>query len=195
MHRQQHQVGILDQLLHPRWEFGDCGPIQDPMISRNWEIDCLCRHELTLILVPWSIGVRFTNCNNSSLGSQDSRHEISATNVANRWNTESRISEVTSSELISSCLFDQSFQVTINLQNRLGLAGLDVGYGQSFLRVNSHGEVVVLLNHKSLNETIIVEVIIDLWVHDRVFGHSDRASLNEEGKHGQLRVLFFHFFP
>ena len=194
MHREQHQVRVLDQLLHSLRELSDCSAVQDSMVRRDREIDGLSRHELILVLVPWCICVRFANSDDSNLRSQNSRHKVSTTDVTNWRNTKGWIRKIIGCQFVCCSSLNQLLQISVNLQDRFVLNRFDIGYGEAIFWVDSYREVMVPLDHVSLDKAIHVKVIVNLRVYDRVLSHSDRACFDEEGQHGQLWMLFFHFF-
>lgn len=92
-------------------------------------------------------------------------------------------------------LVNQRLKFSVDLKNRFALDSLDVWHGQTIWTVNRNGEVVVLLDHISLDETILIEVVVDLAVHQGVLIHGNGAGLDEERKHRQFRVHHFQLFP
>ena len=87
VHRQEHHVGILDQLLHASPEPRASRPINHPMIRTNAEVYHVGFLQaetifLAIIVDEFSDSVRLSNCYDGSLRPQNGGHEVATSDVA-----------------------------------------------------------------------------------------------------------------
>ena len=87
VHRQEHHVWILDQLLHASSEPRASRPIDHSMICTNAEVYHVCFLQaeairLAIIIDEFGDSVRLSNCYDGSLRPQNSGHEVATSDVA-----------------------------------------------------------------------------------------------------------------
>ena len=87
MHRQEHHVGILDQLLHASTEPRASRPIDHPMICTNAEVYHVCFLQaetilLAIIIDEFGYAMRLSDCYDGSLRPQNGGHEVATSDVA-----------------------------------------------------------------------------------------------------------------
>ena len=82
MHIEQHKIRILNQCFHLSSKTCNSRTIQHSMIGRNTKVNRLSRYEITFLLSILRVSVCFTNRNDSGLRTQNSRHEVATTNIA-----------------------------------------------------------------------------------------------------------------
>ena len=145
-------------------------------ISRNKSISFRC----IVVFHILSNLPGFTNGHNTSLGSQDGRHLISAAKIANWWDTESSIIEVSLSELATFGFISQLNNFFIDLKNALILHSLDIWHGQPIFWVYSYWDIVVLLNHIFFYVAISICFRVHLCVDYRIFFHCEWYGFNKE---------------
>lgn len=88
MHAQEHQVGVLNKLLHTRAKLGTGSTINHSMICTDAEVNRVCflnSHTVWVLVIinQLSNPVGLANRNNSTLGSQNGWYEVSPSDVTN----------------------------------------------------------------------------------------------------------------
>ena len=163
------------------------------MVGRDAKVDLFSRVKLVVLSIPLCHGVCFANSDNCGLGPENSRHEVSSSNIANTWNAKCWICEVTSGQTSVCRFLGQSFNFRVDLKNTFILDLLDVRHCKSVFAINRNSKVMVLLYNVSLDKAIRVKLIVNQRVNNREFGHRDGACFNEERKHSKLWMNSFHF--
>lgn len=194
-HVEQHEVGVFDELLHAGAEACHCRAVQNAVVRRNAEIDCL--HRCPVVVAPFvshvlGHGVGFADSDDGYLGPEDGGHEIAAADVADRGDAEGRVGEVGSGKLVVLGLLNQKLKIVVDLQNALVLNLLDVGHSKTVGAVDSDAEVVVLFEDVALDEAILVKVVVDESIHLGVLGHGNGARLDKERQHRDLGMHRLH---
>jgi len=136
--------------------------------------------------------MRLPDCDDARLGTKNRRHKVPATDVTDTGNAECTVCKVFSCCGVRINLDAQCLQVFVDAKNALFLYFLDDRDCESILGVDSDVEVVVVLDHVSLDVAICVHVVVDVRVDNWVLKHRDRTSLHKEWQHGEVLLDLFH---
>ena len=197
MHVEKHQVRVFDQLLHAGGEARARCPVNHPVVRADAEADIVGLLDAEAVLVRRIVdelgdAVCLPDRDYRCLRPQNGRHEVAATDVAHRRHAEGAIVEVGLRQAAIGRALTQVLQVIIDLENALGLDGLDVRHCEAVRAIDRNAEVVVVLEHVALDVAVRVQVVVDVRVHHGELGHCDRARLDEEGQHRQVSMHLLH---
>lgn len=151
------------------------------MVCWYAEVYSLCWSKCVFLLYVLCVGMGLTNCYNSYLRPQNCRDEVAAADITNARNTKCWVGKILCSKLAFGWLINQHFEIRINLEDAFSLHGFYVWDCKTVFAVNCNAKIVILLHDVSLDESIRVEVIVNLWVDYWVLWHSNWTCFYKEG--------------
>ena len=165
MHVEEHEVRVLNQLLHPLGKPRAGRPIDHPVIRTDAEADSVSLLDSDAIrvrIVVDKLGdpMRLSDRDNGSLRAQNRWNKVPSTDIADALDTKSAIIEITLCQSAIRSLLGKILEIAVNLEDALSLDGFDVRDSEAIRTVNSYAEVVIMLHHVALDVSLAIQVVI-----------------------------------